>query len=145
MKQPVICPVALSTELVGDETVTNRTVVVLKVIEALMFIREQTDRPFHEERKNQEQTDNTDKEQTDNSLSMRGGIKERKRREFMASMFQIMDQIERMIRLPNVIEIAIVIGANICNPKEMWRFKLGDIDRNTTTVTSALKVLLSLL
>lgn len=142
MKQPVICPVALSTELVGDETVTNRTVVVLKVIEALMFIREQTDRPFHEERKNQEQTD---KEQTDNSLSMRGGIKERKRREFMASMFQIMDQIERMIRLPNVIEIAIVIGANICNPKEMWRFKLGDIDRNTTTVTSALKVLLSLL
>ena len=45
MKSPLICPVALV-----DDLAENRHVVVVKIIEALLFIREHTGRPFQEQR-----------------------------------------------------------------------------------------------
>ena len=143
MKKPVICPVALPTDLAGEDSLANRSEVVTKLVESLLFIREQTDRPFHEE-SNKETGNETGSEigsgpeLKNKNKSIRGGMKERKRTEFVSEMEEILSQIERVIsdiRLKHVIEIVIAIGANICNPKELWRFKLGDIDRNTGNET----------
>jgi len=55
-------------------------------------------------------------------------------------MVEILNQIETVILSENVLEIIIVIGANSCNPKELWRFKIGNFEKQTNLTSNKLKV-----
>merc|ERR1712130_364783 len=122
MKKPDAHTVNMPPDVRGDDSVENVSTVILTLVQALLLIREHTDRAWNLEQK-----------KTEREEGKRMKVKERKRAEFVANVEEILARIQSQIAKGHVQEIVLAIGANICNPKEMWRFKLPP----TSTACSA--------
>jgi len=122
MKKPDAHTVNMPPDVRGDDSVENVSTVILTLVQALLLIREHTDRAWNLEQK-----------KTEREEGKRMKVKERKRAEFVHNVEEILARIQSQIAKGHVQEIVLAIGANICNPKEMWRFKLPP----TSTASSA--------
>ena len=86
MKKPDVHTVNLPAEVRGDDSIENISTVILTLVQALLLIRELTDRAWNLERK-----------ETEKEEGKRMKVKERKRAEFVGNVEEILAQIQTQI------------------------------------------------
>ena len=115
-----ICEICLEDEIIGDRSSANIFAVVEKLVESLIITRELSDQTPRQILKilpeNEKRT-----------------IKTRKRQDFAENSLKLIQQTESLLINDQVSEIIFALGANYANPKEIWRFHIGQPLTSQTT------------
>lgn len=115
-----ICEILLENEIIGDRSRPNIFAVVEKLVESLIITRELSDQTPRQilkiSPKNEKRT-----------------IKTRKRQDFAQNALKLIQQTEDLLINDQVSEIIFALGANYANPKEIWRFQIGQPLTTQTT------------
>ena len=115
-----ICEILLENEIIGDRSSANIFGVVEKLVESMMITRELSDQTPRQILKILPENEKLT-------------IKTRKRQDFAKNALKLMKQTENLLINDKVCEIIFALGANYANPKEIWRFKIGQPSTTQTT------------